>query len=154
MLSVKPTLSRRAPTAALAVLATLALLLPSCAPKAPQTSASPAAVAHTPAPVISGQWTLVSFGANWCPDCRRLAPELAYFPPEQPNVSYRHVDVDQRDSAEFKQYFHDYFKGRAIPFTVLIDSSGKARKQWIGYYPYNTLVGDILAVAAEPGKAE
>jgi hypothetical protein len=76
-----------------------------------------------------------------------LQPELARFESEQPNVTFQHVDLDQRSSAEFGKY-HGYFKGPAIPFTVLIDTSGKARKEWEGYHPYNELVADILAVPA------
>ena len=110
--------------------------------------------AHTPAPRIGGDWRLVSFGAEWCPECHRLAPELAFFAPEQPNVKVTKVDVDQRDSEPFQTYFKGYFKGRAIPFTVLLDPSGKARREWVGYIPYNTMVGDILALAPQNDKAE
>ena len=54
--------------------------------------------------------------------------------------------MDERDSDAFKTY-REYFKGRSIPFTVLIDTSGKARKEWVGFVPYNQMVNEILALA-------
>lgn len=133
-------------------LAVLGLLL-SCEREAAISSAStpsPAAIAaHTPAPVIPGKWTLVNFGAPWCPVCQQLQPELAYFPKEQPNVVYHHVDIDERKSDLFQRYFRDYFKGRSIPFTVLIDPSGRAVKQWTGFLPYEEMVGQIAEIAAK-----
>lgn len=53
--------------------------------------------------------------------------------------------MDQRDSPEHKKFL-EYFKGRTIPFTVLIDPAGKARKEWTGYLPYGQFVSEILAV--------
>lgn len=138
-------------TCALLGLAVLAL---SCRQGSPVSSvgeiATPApAAAHTPAAVLAGKWVLVNFGAPWCPVCKQLEPELAYFPKEQPNVAYRHVDIDQRDSELHKRYFHDYFKGRRIPFTVLIDPSGKAVKEWTGYLSYEEMVSQIAQIDAK-----
>ena len=133
---------------------TLTLLLVSCdqAPpigSAPQTASPVPSAPHTPAAVIPGKWTLVNFGAAWCPVCKQLEPELAYFPQEQPNVAYKHVDIDQRDSQLFKAFFPNYFKGRSIPLTVLIDPSGKAVKTWTGYLSYEDMVGQISQIAAK-----
>jgi thiol-disulfide isomerase/thioredoxin len=116
----------------------------------PTTTASPPAAVHTPAPQIPEKWTLVNFGAPWCPVCKKLEPELAHFAAEQPNITYQHVDIDQKDSDIYKTYFPNYFEGRGIPFTVLIDSSGKAKKQWTGYLPYHQMVDEILALGSRP----
>lgn len=74
-----------------------------------------------------------------------MAPDLARFESEQPNVEYQDINVDERDSAEFKRYSR-YFEGHGIPFTVLIDSSGDARKEWSGPARYEQLMSDVQGI--------
>ncbi len=118
-----------------------------CAPSTP-TSTMP------DSRLLGGHWTLVNFGAPWCAVCRKLEPELAHFEKEQPNVRYQHVNVEAKHTSEFKNYFSKYFHGRAIPFTVLIDSEGRARKDWSGYLTYQEIVSDILEVETNMAKEQ
>lgn len=127
------------------LLSLLLLLSLGCAPSIPTVSDSRS---------LGGHWTLVNFGAPWCAVCRKLEPELALFEKEQPNVRYQHVNVEAKHTPEFKTYFPKYFHGRAIPFTVLIDSEGRARKDWSGYLSYREMVSDILEVETNMAKEQ
>lgn len=53
--------------------------------------------------------------------------------------------MDERDAPEYLTY-KEYFKGRSIPFTVLIDDKGQAVKSWTGYISYADLVKSIKGI--------
>ncbi len=97
-------------------------------------------------------WTLVTFGADWCPNCRKLEPELAKLSAVQPDLQVKSVDVEKRTSLEYQTTYRKYFHGRAIPYTVLVDSNGRARKNWVGYLHHSELMADILAVERNQAK--
>lgn len=80
-----------------------------------------------------------------------MEPHLARFETEQPNVSYVHVNVDERDSGVNKEYYDKYFQGDSIPYTVLIGKDKKSYGTWGGMVPYDRLVSEI-AVAAEKSR--
>lgn len=103
-------------------------------------------VSASRAPLVTGDWTLVNFGADWCPACRQLKPELDVFGFEQPYVKLVLVDIDARSSESFQTYYRRYFQGQSIPFTVAVDASGKAVKSWTGYVPYQDIVRDIISM--------
>lgn len=54
--------------------------------------------------------------------------------------------MDARDSDDYKKYIK-YMDGQVIPYTVLVDSSGKASHNWTGFQTYSQLVTDILKVS-------
>ena len=103
-------------------------------------------------PAVSGPWTLVNFGADWCPVCKKLEPELTRLEKQQPNIRYLHVDIEAKHSPEFKTYFSKYFRGRAIPLTVLVAPDGKPAKDWTGYLSAEELVSDILSIESSTTK--
>lgn len=57
--------------------------------------------------------------------------------------------MDEKDAPEYKTYTSTYFEGRAIPYTVLIDSAGEVKKTWVGISTYQQMVDDILPLAKE-----
>lgn len=74
--------------------------------------------------------------------------ELALFESEQPSVQLVYVDVDRADSEPYKRHFRSRYRGRTLPFTVLVSSSGEAVRSWTGYFPYSTMARDILTLEA------
>lgn len=132
----------------------LALLTLSCSSMLSKTPVEPivnATASRSPAPLVTGDWTLVNFGADWCPACRQLKPELDVFRFEQPYVKLVLVDIDSRRSELYKTYYPKYFQGQSIPFTVAIDASGKAVKNWTGYVPYQNIVKDLISLKKAHG---
>ncbi len=101
---------------------------------------------------VPAGWTLINFGAPWCPNCRKFEPELARLAKAQPNLLISYVDVDKRQSLEYQTSYRKYFRGRAIPYTVLVDSNGKSLQNWVGYLSYSELMADILAVERNQAK--
>jgi thioredoxin reductase (NADPH) len=59
--------------------------------------------------------TIVLFGADWCPDCRRAKSHLA-----DNNINFQFVDVDQHDWAT--QKVESINNGKRIIPTVLVDN--------------------------------
>lgn len=72
-----------------------------------------------------------------------MDPQLTRFESEQPNVKYTHVNVDEKDKPPGKELFDKYFQGQSIPYTVLIDDKGEAKKMWTGMKTYPELVQEI-----------
>ena len=81
-----------------------------------------------------------------------MEPGLTRFESEQPNVKYTHINIDEKDQPANKELFTKYFKGAAIPYTVLVAENGEARLNWTGKKSYEQLVEEIQAV--ENGTAE
>lgn len=97
-----------------------------------------------PTATISAPWKLLSFGAEWSTLGGKLRPELARVQAEHPSVTVILIDVDQPESDLYRRYFRRYYKGRSLPLTVLVSPSGKAVREWTGFFPYSTMVQDIL----------
>ena len=72
-----------------------------------------------------------------------MEPGLTRFESEQPNVKYVHVNIDERESETNKPLFEKYFKGEAIPYTVLVNDKGEAVSNWTGLETYDNLVASI-----------
>ena len=134
------------PTRGLWTILWLSLVLIGCS--AQKSNSTSAEIVET----VPAGWTLINFGAPWCGICRKLEPELAQLARAQPNLVISYVDVDNRQSLEYQTTYRKYFHGRAIPYTVLVDSNGKARKNWVGYLSYPELVADILAIERNQAK--
>jgi len=83
-----------------------------------------------------------------------MEPELARFESEQPNVTYTHVNIDEKDKPKNKELFESYFKGQSIPLTVLVDPDGEARQTWTGYKSYPELVGEIAKLEKEGSSSK
>lgn len=54
------------------------------------------------------------------------------------------MDVDKRDTPEFKKHIELLTKGSegAIPYTILLDDKGQKVAAWVGSVPYETMVRD------------
>lgn len=62
-----------------------------------------------------------------------------------------HLNIDHKDHPDYQRYVHLLeASGWAIPFTVLVDGSGKPRAQWTGTIPYERLVQDAAPVLGTP----
>jgi hypothetical protein len=83
-----------------------------------------------------------------------MEPGLARFESEQPNVKYVHVNIDEKDKAPNKELFDKYFKGQAIPYTVLVSEDGSAKLEWTGFESYPDLVNDISDLENKEKKAQ
>ena len=79
-----------------------------------------------------------------------MEPGLTRFESEQPNVKYVHINIDERESPENKPLFEKYFKGQAIPYTVLVAEDGEAVKNWSGAETYENLVSSIQEIESKP----
>jgi hypothetical protein len=75
-----------------------------------------------------------------------MEPGLTRFESEQPKVKYIHINVDEKDKPENKELFEQYFKGQAIPYTVLVGADKTAKLTWTGMKSYEDLVREIVAV--------
>lgn len=78
-----------------------------------------------------------------------MEPELAQFESKQPNVEYLHVNIDEKDSTAYRENFSKYFKGRSIPYTVLVNQDGIKITDWTGYVAYGKLVDEIKSAGAK-----
>ena len=83
-----------------------------------------------------------------------MEPGLARFESEQPQIKYRHINVDEKDSPENKETFEKYFKGEAIPYTVLINKDGDAVNQWTGAETYDNLLSQIVEFDEKAGAVK
>ena len=80
-----------------------------------------------------GQPVLLSFGASWCPDCRREAPLL-----QQLHVSHPELVILMVDSSETTGTVQSYVDEVGFTFPVLLDPDGRVNEQY-----------DILAIPTE-----
>ncbi len=83
-----------------------------------------------------------------------MAPALARFESEQPNIEYIHVNVDERTLPQNKALFDKYFAGRSIPYTVLVGPDETARLNWTGLKSYEDLVQEIDALGESSGEKQ
>ena len=72
-----------------------------------------------------------------------MEPGLTRFESEQPKVKYVHVNIDEKDKPGNKELFDTYFKGEAIPYTVLVGEDKSAKANWTGLKTYEDLVSEI-----------
>lgn len=90
----------------------------------------------------SGQPVIVKLGADWCPPCRAMRPELKALEAEQKGkMIVLDLDIDQH-----RQLARDY-KVNLIPTTLFYDRSGKFKDKKTGFMSK----GELLAKARELG---
>lgn len=110
------------------------------------TGSGQVALPEDGAPRIEGKWTLVKFGAPWCPPCRQMEPELKKFETSQPNVAVIDVNVDEKEKSPNKELFEKYFSGPSIPYTVLLSEDKSVKLSWTGFKSYQELANEIKAL--------
>lgn len=74
-----------------------------------------------------------------------IKPDLARFESENlKKFKIVHVDVDKKDSPEFKKYIQLLMDGSqgSIPYTLILDDKGQKAVDWIGAVPYDKMVAD------------
>lgn len=74
-----------------------------------------------------------------------IKPDLARF--ESDNLKkfkIVHVDVDKKDTPEFKQHIQLLMDGSqgGIPYTLILDDKGNKVVDWVGAVPYDKLTAD------------
>lgn len=75
-----------------------------------------------------------------------MEPELTRFESEQPNLKYKHVNVDERDQPKVQQLLEKYFQGGSIPHTVVLSPEDKVVLRWSGFKSYTEMVNEIAAL--------
>ena len=70
--------------------------------------------------IVGSGRTLFELGAQWCPGCRMLAPQLEAVVEQTPELFLRKIDIAQWGSPVAQQ-----FAVKSIPYLVLYDRRGK-----------------------------
>ncbi len=141
------------PTRLKTVLLAISILLITACSGGPTASSSPSskgpASAENGSPHFGTKWTLVKFGAPWCPPCRQMEPELKKFETHQPQIAVIDVNVDEKEKSPNKELFEKYFQGPSIPYTVLLSEDQSVKRSWTGFKSYQELVKEIKALENE-----
>lgn len=144
------------PTRLQTVLLAISILFITACSGGPPASSSPssnkpvqAASPENESPQFGEKWTLVKFGAPWCPPCRQMEPELKKFETHQPQIAVIDVNVDEKDKPPNKELFEKYFQGPSIPYTVLLSEDQSVKRSWTGFKSYQELVTEIRALENE-----
>ena len=74
---------------------------------------------------FKGQPVLLTFGATWCPDCRKEVPLLNDLHETHPQLVI--LLVDSKESAELVRNYSDEMK---ITHPILLDPDGKVSEQY------------------------
>ena len=91
--------------------------------------------------LASGRPTLVEFGANHCPACRRMEPVI-----EEAAAKYKgKAHVVYVDVVPYARVAHKYGI-RLIPTQIFFGSDGKEATRHIGYYPLTDIARELAAL--------
>eukprot|EP00904_Undaria_pinnatifida_P006117 jgi/Undpi1/2635/HiC_scaffold_13.g06014.m1 len=109
--------------------------------RAMETSSAPLATALT-----NGKPTVVDFYADWCENCKVMAPSMREIE-EQFKNQINFVVVD--GSAEKNFDLVDAFRVDGIPHLAMVNANGEVETAIIGTVPKNVVVDDIKALLAD-----
>ncbi|CBN79979.1 thioredoxin-like protein [Ectocarpus siliculosus] len=108
--------------------------------RAMETSSAPLATALT-----NGKPTVVDFYADWCENCKAMAPSMREIE-EQFKNQINFVVVD--GSAEKNYDLVDAFRVDGIPHLAMVNGNGEVETAIIGAVPKDVVVDDIKALLA------
>jgi peroxiredoxin len=113
-----------------------------------------------------GQPTVISFGATWCPDCRKEASSLQSLHEDYPELKVLLVD-SQEDSGTVQAFADKYgltctialdddgkvsksYRIYAIPSVFFLDSQGVIQARFIGAPTQAQVEGSLIAIGMAP----
>lgn len=93
----------------------------------------------------SGKPTVIDFYADWCENCKAMAPTLSKIESEYKNrVNFVVIDGDSSKNADLV----DAFRVDGIPHMAFVTSSGELRTALIGNVPQAVIEADLNALMA------
>lgn len=99
----------------------------------------------------SGKPTVIDFYADWCENCKEMAPALLKFEEEyQGRVNFVSLNADRPDGFNDELVF--LFRVDGIPHLALVDPSGNVQTALVGLVPDEVLRADLDALVS--GKSQ
>lgn len=115
---------------------------------------------------LKGQPVVLNFWATWCQNCRREIPELKNLASD-PKVKVVGIALDEQEPEAVKPFVADHginytvllgdeqtfqrFGGVNIPYTLVLDASGRIAKIYRGVATKEELENDLRAIASAAG---